>query len=226
MTKKNILTIILDTVFIIAFNILFFVNKGTNHVAAVWICYGFLHFAYFMFLLTPLIEARGKTAYLSKLTTYSISFLYFLIELILSVIVFFNEQLIGTKLIISIQTIITAIYIIVLITNLLANDATERKQMRHDIENDFIKSISAKAKFIESITTNPNLKNRINNMYYTIHSSPIISCGEVAAYETKIIELLEDLEILVGQNAVAATEKITEIERFVNKRNLVLKTKY
>lgn len=226
MTKKNILTIILDTVFIIAFNILFFVNKGTNHVAAVWTCYGFLHFAYFMFLLTPVIEAKGKTAYLSRLTTYSISFLYFVIELVLSVIVFFNARIIGTKQIISIQTIITAIYIIVLVTNLLANDATSKKQLRHDIENDFIKSISAKAKYIESITTNPNLKNRINNMYYTIHSSPIISCGEVAAYETKIIELLEDLETLVGQDEIAATEKITEIEKFVNKRNLVLKTKY
>lgn len=226
MTKKNILTIILDTVFIIAFNILFFVNKGTNHVAAVWICYGFLHFAYLMFLLTPVIEAKGKTAYLSRLTTYSISFLYFIIELVLTVIIFFNDRIVGTKLIISIQTIITAIYIIVLVTNLLANDATSKKQLRHDIENDFIKSISAKAKYIESITTNPNLKNRINNMYYTIHSSPIISCGEVAAYETKIIELLEDLETLVGQDEIAATEKITEIERFVNKRNLVLKTKY
>ena len=226
MTKKNILTIILDTVFIIAFNILFFVNKGINHAAAVWICYGFLHFAYIMFLLTPVIEAKGKTAYLSRLSTYSISFLYFVIELVLTVIIIFNDRIIGTKLIISIQTIITAIFIIVLVTNLLVNDATEKKQMRHDIENDFIKSISAKAKFIESITTDSNLKNRISNMYYSIHSSPIHSCSEVAVYETKIIELLEDLETLVGQDAVAAAEKITEIERFLNKRNLVLKTKH
>ena len=81
MTKKNILTIILDSVFIIAFNILFFLNGGTHHVAAVWTAYGFLHFAYLMVLITSLIAAHGSTAVLSKTTTYTISLFYFVVEL-------------------------------------------------------------------------------------------------------------------------------------------------
>lgn len=222
MTKKNVLTIILDSVFVVAFNILFFVNEGTQHISSVWTCYGFLHFAYLMVLITPVIDAKGKTAYLSKLTTYTISLIYFFIELIFSIAVFTSE-INKIKLIISVQTIITAIYIILLMSNLLTNNSIARKQERHDLENDFIKTISSKAKFIESITADPKLKNRINNLYYSIHSSPTRTSSEVVVYETKITELLEDLETVVGRDSVAAIEKIVEIEYMLNKRNFMIK---
>ena len=224
MTKKNILTILLDSIFVIAFNVLFFVNGGTDHVAAIWVCYGFLHFSYLMVLLTPVIEAKGKTAYLSRLTTYSISLLYFLIELVFAIIIV-ATKVDKIKIIISVQTIVTALYLIVLITNLLANDSTAKKQEKHDIENDFIKTVSAKTKYIETITTDPGLKNKINNLYYSIHSSPIKTSNEVSVYEMKITELLDNLEGVVSNDKVAAFEKITEIEQILNKRNFILKSK-
>lgn len=225
MTKKNILTIILDSIFIVAFNILFFVNAGTYHNTAVWTCYVFLHFSYLMFLITPLIETKGKTTYLSRLSTYSISFSYFFLELVFAVIVFALDEVFGTKFVVSIQTTFTAIYLTLLVSNLLTNDASEKKQVRHDIENDFVKTISAKAKYIESITQNAKLKNRINNLYYTIHSSPIKSSAEVAVYENKISDLLHDLENAVTQtNEEKTNELIGEIERLVAKRNFILKS--
>lgn len=225
MTKKNILTIILDSIFIVAFNILFFINAGTSHTSAVWTCYGFLHFSYLMILLTPVIESKGKTAYLSGLTTYSISFSYFLLELVFAVIgVFTLDEVFGTKFIVSIQIIFIAIYFILLVSNLLANDASAKKQSKHDIENDFVKTISSKSKYIESITQNAKLKNRINNLYYTIHSSPIKSSAEVAVYENKISDLLDALENAVTQaNEGKTNELVGEIERLVAKRNFILK---
>lgn len=224
MTKKNILTIILDGIFVVAFNVLFFVNSGKDHTAAIWICYGFLHFAYFMILLTPVIEAKGKTGYISKLSSYTISLLYFLIELIFAIAVF-SLKIEKAKFVISVQTVLTAVYGILLITNLLANDATARKQERHDIENDFIKSISSKVKYIETITFDTSLKNKINNLYYLIHSSPSKSSSDVVIYESKISDLLNELENIVGSDKVLAFEKITEIEQILNKRNYILKSK-
>ena len=230
MNKRNILTIILDSVFVAAFNILFFVNNGTSHPTSIWICYVFLHFAYLMVLLTPLIESKGKTSYVSKLTTYSISLLYFLLTLFFAVFVFFynnmeNQNQIRTNLVISIQTILTAIYLVVLLSNVLVNDSIANKQARHDIENDFIKTISAKTKYIESITNDVALKNKINNLYYTIHASPIKTTADVAVYENKILELLEELEGFVATDKVAASEKIVAIEQMLNKRNFMLKGK-
>ena len=230
MSKRNVLTIILDSVFVVAFNILFFVNTGTSHTTSIWICYGFLHFAYLMVLLTPLIESKGKTSYVSKLTTYSISLLYFLLTLFFAFFIFFynnmeNQNQIRTNLVISILTILTAIYFVLLISNILVNDSIANKQARHDIENDFIKMISAKAKYIESITNDVALKNKINNLYYTIHSSPIKTSPDVALYESKILELLEDLEGFVASDSVAASEKIVAIEQMLNKRNFMLKAR-
>ena len=224
MSKRNILTIILDSIFVVAFNILFFVNDGTSHVASVWTCYVFLHFSYLMILLTPTIEAKGKTAILSKFTTYSISFAYFLIELVFSNEVFFSEFN-HPKTVISIQTILTAIYLVVLLLNVLANDSIANKKTSHDIKNDFIKTISAKTKYIESITNDVTLKNKINNLYYTIHSSPIQTSTEVAIYEEKIMNLLNLLEESTAHSDVLKSrEQILEIEQLINKRNFMLKT--
>lgn len=264
MKKRNILTIIFDSVFLIAFNILFFVN-GSAYPTATWICYGFLHFSYLMILLIPAIEAKGKTAYLSALTTYSISLTYFLLELFFSIFIFtltvdktkladliqrivpfysaalassllnsitilsefsaFVSEIDTTKFVIFVQVILTAVYIILLIPNLLVNDTIAKKQEMHDIQNDYIKTISAKAKYIESITGDAVLKNKINNLYFTIHSSPIQTSADVAFYESKIPELLDELESLVASDKIAASERIVAIEQMLNKRNFMLKAK-
>ena len=140
MTKKNILTGSLDSVFIVAFNILFFLNGGIQHITAEWTAYGFLHFAYLIVLITPLISARGSTAILSKTTTYTISLLYFIVELTFAVVTFVTKTE-HIKLVVSIETVITTLYVIILVINLLADDSTENKQKRHESENDFIKGI-------------------------------------------------------------------------------------
>ena len=184
-----------------------------------------------MVLLTPLIESKGKTSYVSKLTTYSISLLYFLLTLFFAVFVFFynnmeNQNQIRTNIVISILTILTAIYLVVLLSNVLVNDSIANKQVRHDIENDFIKTISAKTKYIESITNDVALKNKINNLYYTIHSSPIQTSTEVAIYEEKIMNLLNLLEESTAHSDVLKSrEQILEIEQLINKRNFMLKTR-
>lgn len=221
--RKNILITILYSVFLVAFNALFFINAGFNHALSIRICYGFLHFAYLMVLITPFIEAKGKTAYLSKLTTYSISFLYFIIEFIFTLVIFYSEYT-GVKTVISVEIFITAIYVSVLLINLLANDATANKQVRRDRENNFIKTSSAQLIFIESVTANRNLKNKINDLYRTLHSSPIGTSSDVTLYEKSIVDLLNKLESGVEkQDEQVSLVQLTEIERFVNKRNLILK---
>lgn len=92
-----------------------------------------------------------------------------------------------------------------------------------DVGNGFIKTIATKAKYIEAIAPDANLKNKINSLYHTIHSSPTRSIGETAVYERKIADSLEDLEILVEQDKAIASEKIIEIEKILSKRNSMLR---
>lgn len=225
MSKKNILTIVLDSVFIIAFNILFFLNGGTQHVAAVWTAYGFLHFAYIMVLVTPLIASRGSTAVLSKTTTYTISLLYFLTELIFAIITFATKTE-RIKLVISIETVLTAIYVIVLVINLLADDSIEKKQNRHEAENDFIKGISNQIKYIESTVSDKTAKSKLESLYYLAHSSSCKSDDSLKFYENEIVRNISTLEEFASKNDVGEVIRISgEIERLLNKRNFEIKTR-
>jgi len=224
MAKKNILTIILDSVFIVAFNILFFLNGGTHHVAAVWTAYGFLHFAYIMVLVTPLIASRGSAAVLSKTTTYTISLLYFVVELIFAVITFATKTE-HNKLVVSIEIVITALYLIILVTNLLTDDSIQNKQNRHDSENDFIKGISRRLKYIETLVPDKSIKAKIESLYYLAHSSPCKSAESLRFYENEIVRNIGLLEEEVNKNDVSEIIRfLDEIERLINKRNFDLKT--
>lgn len=223
MTKKKLITILLESIFLIAFNVLFFINSGFEHPTGTWICYGFLHFSYLMMIFTPFIETKE---YISKTTSYTISSLYFVCELVFVLINLIFNKIIGAKFVISVQVILTAIYFIVFFTNLITNETTKNKASQHNIENNFIKLISTKAKYIESIISSSKEKNRMNNLYYTIHSSPIKSSNNVIIYEEKIVDSLDALENAAEQNdETMISEKITEIERLINKRNFILKTK-
>ncbi len=222
MTKKNILTIILDSVFVIAFNLLFFINGEIVHSASVWTIYGFLHFAYLMVLVTPLISARGMTSVQSKTVIYVISFLYFFVELVFaSIFVFF--LILGFRLTLSIEIIVTAIYLVVLIVNLLADASIESNQQRHKTENAFIKNISNKIKYISSTISDEKARAKLESLYYLAHSSPSKSGENMKTYELAIMENLDKMEDAASQKKMdEVLSLVADVERILNKRNFQL----
>lgn len=222
MSKKTILTILIDTLFIISFNILFFLNMGTQHSSIVWWCYGFLHFSYLMIIIVPFIESKE---YESKLSTYLISLVYFILELIICIVVLFLKDKCNLKLIISMQVVITSIYLYLLLANLFVNNTIDNKQKKHDIENNFIKTTSAKVKYLESISVDTKIKDKLSNLYNTVHSSPINSSVDVSIYEEKIIDLVSIMETEIAEdNQSKIFELISETDRLLNKRNFILKS--
>lgn len=223
MTKKNILTIILETIFILAFNLLFFLNGGARRVSSVWICYGFLHFSYLMILITPFICAKGSIKTLSKTAAYTISIIYFFIQLIFTLVVIF-ANVDRRNLVLSCEIIVAAIYLVVLIINFLADDSTEKKQTLHESENAFIKQISNQLKYIESLVQDNNAKNKIKRVYYLSHSSPTKSNLNVKNYEDEIVKNINFLEDATNKNEIENIAKFcAEIEKLLNKRNFELR---
>ena len=53
MNRRNILQIALKMIFVVIFNISFFIISGIHHPVSVWIAYGFIHFSYVTFLFVP-----------------------------------------------------------------------------------------------------------------------------------------------------------------------------
>ena len=82
MNKKSVLWILLDLVFLIVFNTVFFVAGGMSHVPSVWIAYGFIHFSYIMVLVTPFLIRKSSSAAVFGFSIYSISATYFFVEFI------------------------------------------------------------------------------------------------------------------------------------------------
>ena len=57
--KTNILKVIVALIFLVLFNVLFFVLGGTEQSQVNWVSYGFIHAAYLMILITPLFETKS-----------------------------------------------------------------------------------------------------------------------------------------------------------------------
>ena len=123
MSKKSILWILLDLIFLAVFNAIFFVAIETKQPASVWISYGFIHFSYLMVIATPLLIRKSSSASVFGFSLYSISATYFFIEFVLGVI-FILIKPESYKFTLIVQIIIAAIYLIMLISHMIANEAT------------------------------------------------------------------------------------------------------
>ena len=138
LNKKNVLWLILDLIFLVIFNIVFFVIGGTEHPASVWISYGFIHFAYLMLLVTPKLIRKSSSSAVFGFSLYSISSTYFLIALVTGV-VFILVRAESYKVSLVVQVIIAGIYAIMLISHMIANEHTADSIERYEMELQYVK---------------------------------------------------------------------------------------
>ena len=131
MKQVNILWLLLNSLFLIVFNLLFFLLENVgNSKLSVWISYEFIHFAYLLLFVTPFLMRKGKVAYIYGRTLYLITAAYFIVELIagITLILIVPETVKAT---IIIQVILAVIFIGWLLFFLIANEHTAASIERH-----------------------------------------------------------------------------------------------
>lgn len=223
MNKKSILLILLDLVFLVVFNVVFFVAGGTQHPVSVWISYGFIHFAYIMLLVTPFLVRKSSSAAVFGFSLYSISSTYFFVTLITG-IVFIAMRLDTYKASLLVQVVIAGVYAIMLLSNMIANEHTADSIERHEVELQYVKQSSMMLKAIMETTEDKVLKKKIEKAYDLLHSSQVKSSSSVRDYEVAVMDLIEMLEVNVSRNdVVAANTTIEKIMKNANERNRRLK---
>lgn len=219
MNKKSVLWILLDLVFLIVFNIVFFVMGGAQHPASVWISYGFIHFAYIMLVVTPFLIRKSSSAAVFGFSLYSISSAYFIAAFIVGVI-FIAVHPENYKWSLIVQVVIAGFYAIMLISNMIANEHTADSIERHEMEVQYVKESSAMLKGIMEMASDKALKKKIENAYDLFHSSQVKSSGAVRDYEVTVMDLIEVLEQNVARNDVAAANTtLDKIMKNANERN-------
>lgn len=223
MNKKTILQILLDLVFVIVFNVVFFLSAGTEHPASVWISYGFIHFSYLMILLTPFLTRKSSSSAVFGFSIYTISSVYFFIEFIVGLVfIFLRQEEINVALIV--QIIIAGIYAIMLISNLIANESTADSIEKHENEVGYIKTTASRVKALIGSSSDKKANKEIEKLYDLIHSSPTKSHSNVKSLEIQALNKISDLEQAVDINDINLIIAISrEIADLYEQRNRKLR---
>jgi len=225
MKKKNILWIILNSIFLIVFNAIFFtLSDGSDHKASVWISYGFIHFAYLMLLLTPKLIRSSKSAAVFGFSLYSISATYFLIEFVIG-LTFILISPESYKAAFITQLCFAGLYGITLVSYLLSNEYTADAEEKRQAQIAYVKEASAKLKGFLEIVGDKEAKKKVERVYDAISSSPVKSHPNLAQTENCILQSVNDLELAVKTGDKEDIISITNsLLLLINERNNLLKS--
>lgn len=197
MNKKSVLWIILELVFLIVFNTVFFVAGGFEHPASVWLSYGFIHFAYIMVIATPFLIQKNSSAAVFGFSLYSVLSTYFLMEFVVGLIfIFFRQESVKAALIA--QVIIAGIYAVILISHLLANESTADSVERREEEVSYIKTAASRVKALIGKLDNKKANKEVEKVYDLLHSSPTRTISSAHSLEMEIKNKISELEGVVA----------------------------
>jgi len=223
MNKKTKLWIILDLIFLIIFNAIFFVLGGAEHNASVWISYTFIHFSYFMLILTPFLIREGKSKAVFGFSLYSISAGYFFVQFVTGIIfILIAPESYNAALLV--QLCIAGLYGIILVSNMIANESTAYAEEKRQPQIDYVKNASAKVKRLLESVNDKEAKKKVGNVYDAIYSSPIKSHPNLAQTESQILMSINDLSDAVSAgNKESIISFADSLLIAVNERNRQLK---
>jgi heme exporter protein D len=222
--KKGILWTALDSIFLILFNAFFFILGDTEkHNFSVWLSYGFIHFAYLMLIITPILTHKGKHRAVLGFPLYVVSSFYFLTSFVLGVIIILinPEEFRGALLV---QLCVAGLYAIILIANLLANEHTAKAVEKQQQEIAYIKDASAELKRFMDKVSDKKARKAVEKAYDALSTSPVKSHPELERDEREILRSVEELrELASGGNAERIIESAGALTDAVNERNAKLK---
>lgn len=219
MNKKSVLWILLDLIFLVVFNTVFFVAGGTDHTVSVWISYGFIHFAYLMVLATPFLIRKSSSAAVFGFSLYSISSTYFLLEFVVGLIfIFMKSESYKASLIV--QVIVAGIYAVLLLSHLIANEHTADSVERHEEEVAYIKTAASRVKALMGKANDKKANKEIEKAYDTLHSSPSKTVATVRSIESNVMNKVAELEEAASdQDTATIITTAGEIVALMEERN-------
>jgi len=221
MKRVNILWLLLDSLFLIVFNLLFFMLGNTGDAkTSVWISYGFIHFAYLMLLVTPLLTRKGNNAVTDyRRPLYVVTSTYFLTALLVGVtLILIAPETV--KVTIIIQVVLATLFLGWLLIHLIANEHTADNAERRESELQYVKKSSAKLQSVLRQITDKTTAKKVERVYDLIHSSPIRSNTNARSLELQIISEIDLLESAVSRNDTEQIISIADkIYRLAEERN-------
>ena len=223
MKKTKIFWYLLDSIFLIVFNLYFFLLKGIEQPASVWISYASIHLAYFMLLITPSFVRKGSVSADYGRPLFVITTSYFFLALIVGVVfIAFSPESITVALLV--QVTIAAIFAILLLTNLIANEHTADNVEKREAELKYVKEASSQLHSLINQLSDKKLQKLVEKAYDLIHSSQVKSSIKVQTIEQDVFNEISVLTDLVKNKKFESIEdEVNKICNLAEERNRQLK---
>ncbi|MDR2558370.1 MAG: hypothetical protein LBC86_02335 [Oscillospiraceae bacterium] len=194
MKKQNILWIVLDAIFLVIFNVIFFLIGGTERAnAAVWISYVFIHISYAMLIITPFLVRKGKSAAAFGFSIYSISSAYFITQFLVGIFfILWAPETMNIAFVI--QLILAGFYGIILVANLILNEKIADVEEVRAVEIAYVRRATKKLELLLEGVKDKEAKKFVEKAYDEVSASPIKSHPNVAQTEQNILLWIDALE--------------------------------
>lgn len=217
--KRTILWALRQLIFVVLFNVVFFLIGGFEHPASVWISYGFIHGAYGMRVLTPFLTEKSRSAAVFGVTLGFISTVYFLAEFVLGMIfVLIGSESFRAALIL--QLILAGVYAVVLLSHLQANAHSADAERKQASDAAWLKDATARVRALMNQAEDPAAKKAIERVYDLLHASPVQADGETLDLEQAIAAQIACLETSVKLGDVQKMILDAEhVKRLILQRN-------
>lgn len=220
--KNKLANIGIGLVFLIVFNVIFFVIGGFDHGTAEWISYLFITLAYLCMVLVPLISENSKNNVITRGSVTVVSSTYFIVEFVVGLIFILALQSAWQAALV-IQIIMFAAYVIGAFFMTRANDRTAAAEQVQAAERAQFNTLVMNAQMLVSAAKSDEMLKEIEQVVDDLRCSPVKSIPEVAGIEGAIFQQLNDLQVAVyAGNAEQVSTLSASIRQLVTQRNQML----
>lgn len=223
MKKTKLFWYLLDSIFLMVFNLYFFLLKGSDHLASVWISYVSIHFSYIMLLATPYFVRKGSTSADYGRPLFVITTSYFFLAFLVGVAFIIISPETNTVPLL-VQITIAAVFAVLLLPNLIANEHTADNVEKREAELKYVKEASSQLHSLINQLSDKKLQKLVEKAYDLIHSSQVKSSIKVQTIEQDVFNEISVLTDLVKNKKFESIEdEVNKICNLAEERNRQLK---
>ena len=221
--KSSLLKVTIALVFLVLFNALFFLLGGTEQSSVNWVCYGFIHAAYICLMATPLLCSSGKGLTVLSATLYLRGLFYFFTELVIGVVcIVIAPQSMMWPLVI--QSLLLAVFVMLQLMSVLANDATRASIQKQRTESLFIRTLAEQVRLRMREMDDMDMRKEVERCYEALSNCPIESFPEAQEAELSLRNAVEILcSAIEDDGKEQIKKKAKRVMNLIQDRNAVIR---
>ena len=220
--KKPAFAILIALIVIAVFNVFFFVLTGPERLAGMWISYAFIHLAFLLFMITPLLTQKNNAKTLFGLSIGTVSLVYFILALGAGIVfMFLNFKAVTIPLLVHVALL--AVYLIMLLSVLFSQTQVGEQLQRQEYEVGMFRQNAARIQNLLPRIQDPETQNEVRKAYDLVFTAPKKTNAATIQIDQNISGVISQMEALAASGSNEELKKAAEALRvLIRQRQTVL----